>query len=155
MAVDMKRSTKIAPLALSTSYLTGSACIGISMMTLKSLGREIPEGTLFRAMLVSRERVIENRGEGYGNVIPDRARAKLISAAFLHHRRPWLTAPITVASVAFAKLAWCLSLCWLSVLGSQGDAGQFRTPRHIIDFMVEVLAPQKSGTILDPASGNA
>ncbi|MCJ7623701.1 MAG: hypothetical protein MUO76_09375, partial [Anaerolineaceae bacterium] len=24
----------------------------------------------------------------------------------------------------------------LSVLGSQGDAGQFRTPRHIIDFMV-------------------
>lgn len=31
----------------------------------------------------------------------------------------------------------------LSVLGSQGDAGQFRTPRHIIDFMVEVLAPRK------------
>jgi len=26
----------------------------------------------------------------------------------------------------------------LSVLGSQGDAGQFRTPRHIIDFIVEV-----------------
>ena len=24
----------------------------------------------------------------------------------------------------------------LSVLGSQGDAGQFRTPRHIIDFVV-------------------
>ncbi len=33
----------------------------------------------------------------------------------------------------------------LSVLGSQGDAGQFRTPRHIIDFMVEVLAPQNRG----------
>jgi len=31
----------------------------------------------------------------------------------------------------------------LSVLGSQGDAGQFRTPRHIIDFMVEVIAPPK------------
>jgi type I restriction enzyme M protein len=43
----------------------------------------------------------------------------------------------------------------LSVLGSQGDAGQFRTPRHIIDFMVEVLAPQKSDTILDPACGTA
>jgi type I restriction enzyme M protein len=43
----------------------------------------------------------------------------------------------------------------LSVLGSQGDAGQFRTPRHIIDFMVEVLAPQKSETILDPACGTA
>jgi type I restriction enzyme M protein len=43
----------------------------------------------------------------------------------------------------------------LSVLGSQGDAGQFRTPRHIIDFMVEVIAPQKDETILDPACGTA
>ena len=43
----------------------------------------------------------------------------------------------------------------LSVLGSQGDAGQFRTPRHIIDFMVEVLAPKKNETILDPACGTA
>ncbi|HOK05014.1 MAG TPA: N-6 DNA methylase, partial [Victivallales bacterium] len=36
----------------------------------------------------------------------------------------------------------------LSVLGSQGDAGQFRTPRHIIDFMVEVTSPKKNETIL-------
>ena len=43
----------------------------------------------------------------------------------------------------------------LSVLGSQGDAGQFRTPRHIIDFMVEVVAPKKGETILDPACGTA
>ncbi|HPB91128.1 MAG TPA: N-6 DNA methylase [Rugosibacter sp.] len=43
----------------------------------------------------------------------------------------------------------------LSVLGSQGDAGQFRTPRHIIDFMVEILIPQKHETILDPACGTA
>lgn len=43
----------------------------------------------------------------------------------------------------------------LSVLGSQGDAGQFRTPRHIIDFIVEVIAPQKGETILDPACGTA
>jgi type I restriction enzyme M protein len=43
----------------------------------------------------------------------------------------------------------------LSILGSQGDAGQFRTPRHIIDFMVEVLAPKKGETILDPACGTA
>src|SRR5262249_16469308 len=41
----------------------------------------------------------------------------------------------------------------LSVLGSQGDAGQFRTPRHIIDFIVDVLDPQKDETILDPACG--
>ena len=43
----------------------------------------------------------------------------------------------------------------LSVLGSQGDAGQFRTPRHIIDFIVEILAPKKSEVILDPACGTA
>jgi len=43
----------------------------------------------------------------------------------------------------------------LSVLGSQGDAGQFRTPRHIIDFMVEVVKPQKNENILDPACGTA
>lgn len=43
----------------------------------------------------------------------------------------------------------------LSVLGSQGEAGQFRTPRHIIDFMVEVVDPKKNETVLDPACGTA
>lgn len=43
----------------------------------------------------------------------------------------------------------------LSVLGSQGDAGQFRTPRHIIDFMVEIIDPQKHEIIMDPACGTA
>ena len=43
----------------------------------------------------------------------------------------------------------------LSILGSQGDAGQFRTPRHIIDFIVEVLSPTKDDSILDPACGTA
>ena len=43
----------------------------------------------------------------------------------------------------------------LSIMGSQGDAGQFRTPRHIIDFIVEVVDPQKNETVLDPACGTA
>ena len=43
----------------------------------------------------------------------------------------------------------------LSIMGSQGDAGQFRTPRHIIDMMVEITAPTKNETILDPACGTA
>ena len=43
----------------------------------------------------------------------------------------------------------------LSVLGSQGDPGQFRTPRHIIDFMVEITDPKKTETVLDPACGTA
>ena len=43
----------------------------------------------------------------------------------------------------------------LSILGSQGDAGQFRTPRHIIDFIVSVIDPKKNEVILDPACGTA
>lgn len=43
----------------------------------------------------------------------------------------------------------------LSIMGSQGDAGMFRTPRHIIDFMVNVVQPTKDDTILDPACGTA
>lgn len=43
----------------------------------------------------------------------------------------------------------------LSIMGSQGDAGQFRTPRHIIDMMVEITAPAKNESILDPACGTA
>ena len=43
----------------------------------------------------------------------------------------------------------------LSFTGSQGNAGQFRTPRHIIDFIVEIVNPQKNESILDPACGTA
>ncbi|MDD4089697.1 MAG: N-6 DNA methylase [Tissierellia bacterium] len=43
----------------------------------------------------------------------------------------------------------------LMILGSQGDLGQFRTPRHIIDMMVEIVDPQKGDYILDPACGTA
>ncbi len=43
----------------------------------------------------------------------------------------------------------------LSVMGSQGDAGQFRTPRHIIDFLVAIIDPDKGDTIMDPACGTA
>ncbi len=43
----------------------------------------------------------------------------------------------------------------LSIMGSQGDAGQFRTPRHIIDMIVEIVQPAKNDRILDPACGTA
>jgi type I restriction enzyme M protein len=43
----------------------------------------------------------------------------------------------------------------LSVMDSQGGAGQFRTPRHIINFMVAALDPRKNESILDPACGTA
>jgi len=43
----------------------------------------------------------------------------------------------------------------LNIMGSQGDAGQFRTPRNIIDFIVNIIKPKKTDTILDPACGTA
>ncbi len=43
----------------------------------------------------------------------------------------------------------------LSIMGTQGDAGQFRTPRHIIDFIVAIVNPKKGERILDPACGSA
>lgn len=43
----------------------------------------------------------------------------------------------------------------LQEMGSQGNAGQFRTPRHIIDFIVSIINPQKHEVILDPACGTA
>lgn len=41
----------------------------------------------------------------------------------------------------------------LMSMGAQGENGQFRTPRNIIDFIVEVVDPDKGDTILDPACG--
>ncbi|MGB2580771.1 MAG: N-6 DNA methylase, partial [Minisyncoccia bacterium] len=38
-------------------------------------------------------------------------------------------------------------------MSSQGDAGQFRTPRHIIDFIVAVVNPTMEDKVLDPACG--
>ena len=41
----------------------------------------------------------------------------------------------------------------LSKIATAGQNGQFRTPRHIIQLMVEMTAPQPEDTICDPASG--
>ena len=41
----------------------------------------------------------------------------------------------------------------LKCMGIQGENGQFRTPRHIINFMVACLDPQPGDRILDPACG--
>jgi len=43
----------------------------------------------------------------------------------------------------------------LSKLSQAGTLGSFRTPRHIIKFMVDVIDPKKGETILDPACGTA
>ena len=43
----------------------------------------------------------------------------------------------------------------LGKLSTAGIAGQFRTPRHIIRAMVEILDPKPTDTICDPACGTA
>ena len=43
----------------------------------------------------------------------------------------------------------------LSKLASAGQNGQFRTPRHIISLMVDMVAPTPHDTICDPACGTA
>ncbi len=43
----------------------------------------------------------------------------------------------------------------LSELNQAGKAGQFRTPRHIIRMMVEIINPQLGEKVLDPACGTA
>ncbi len=43
----------------------------------------------------------------------------------------------------------------LSELKTSGKNGQFRTPRHIIQMMVELLDPKRGETICDPACGTA
>lgn len=41
----------------------------------------------------------------------------------------------------------------LAKIASAGQNGQFRTPRHIIRLMVELMAPTPNDVICDPASG--
>lgn len=43
----------------------------------------------------------------------------------------------------------------LNKMSTAKNAGQFRTPRNIIDFIVDVVKPTKNDTILDPACGTA
>lgn len=43
----------------------------------------------------------------------------------------------------------------LSKIAQSGTNGQFRTPRHIINMMVELMQPTPDDTICDPAMGSA
>jgi len=43
----------------------------------------------------------------------------------------------------------------LSKLTTAGINGQFRTPRHVIDTMIEIIDPQPTETVCDPACGTA
>ena len=43
----------------------------------------------------------------------------------------------------------------LGKIAAAGENGQFRTPRHIINMIVELMKPTLKDLILDPAMGSA
>lgn len=43
----------------------------------------------------------------------------------------------------------------INEIATSGKNGQFRTPRHIINLLVELVAPQENNKIIDPACGSA
>lgn len=43
----------------------------------------------------------------------------------------------------------------LNKMSSAGDLGQFRTPRHIVNMMVELVQPRIDDVVVDPAMGSA
>ena len=83
----------------------------------------------------------------------------IFKAAFLPYRSPE-TLGLFLKEISFFDYSHPEELgnayeYLLSIMSSQGDAGQFRTPRHIIDFIVEVLNPSKDDKVLDPSCGTA
>ncbi len=65
-------------------------------------------------------------------------------------------APTTLESGAMRKdLKGDLYEYMLSKLAQAGTNGQFRTPRHIIEMMVEMVKPRLGDRICDPACGTA
>jgi type I restriction enzyme M protein len=90
--------------------------------------------------------------------LPDLFRA-IFKAAFLPYRSPE-TLGLFLKEISFFDYTHSEELgnayeYLLSIMSSQGDAGQFRTPRHIIDFIVDVSNPTKDDKVLDPACGTA
>ncbi len=95
---------------------------------------------------------------GDAKQLPDLFR-DIFKRAFLPYRDPE-TLALFLKEIAYFSYSHSEELgnayeYLLSIMGSQGDAGQFRTPRHIIDFMVDVVDPGKEDTVLDPACGTA
>jgi len=43
----------------------------------------------------------------------------------------------------------------LKQISQAGELGQFRTPRHVIRAIVQIVDPQIGGTVYDPAAGTA
>ena len=46
-----------------------------------------------------------------------------------------------------------MNICCIKISVS-GQNGQFRTPRHIIEMMVQMVEPRSNDVICDPACGS-
>src|SRR3954453_3430923 len=97
----MKRSTNTAPVSLSTSYLMGSPCIGISMTTLQSFGTPAPEGTRSKLMRDGSQGNAGSRRPNESRLYRAAATITLVLAtAFVPLTRVYAADPPTVAELA-------------------------------------------------------
>lgn len=83
----------------------------------------------------------------------------IFKSAFLPHRSPEVLG-LFLKEMSYFDYAHSEELgnayeYLLSIMSSQGDAGQFRTPRNIINFIVKAVNPTKADKVLDPACGTA
>lgn len=97
-----------------------------------------------------RRKLLEDNGGGFATFFQDASfliqkPSLLVSAVNMIDRLP-LTAGDTKGDL-YEYL--------LSKLTTAGINGQFRTPRHIIKMMVEIVSPQPSERVADPACGTA
>src|SRR5215207_2428655 len=133
----MKRSTKIAPDSLSTSYFTGSAFIGISMITLKASGTCLPGETLSRDMICFRQRRISRRG-----INPHFTYAKLLGSSArpggdqsldcLEQGAPSLARSKHSGKIFFIKLVECV------LVEVQDAESAFRIEVHVLEGLPSI-----------------
>lgn len=96
----------------------------------------------------------------YNSALPDTFRSIFKNATIPYRDADTLTSFLKIIDANFdynedsEQLGDAYELL-LNILGSSGDLGMFRTPRHIIDFIVSIVEPNKDDRILDPACGTA
>jgi type I restriction enzyme M protein len=97
-----------------------------------------------------RRKLLDNNGGGFSTFFQD--------ASFLIQKPSLLVSAVAMIDklpLTEGDTKGDLYEYLLSKLTTAGINGQFRTPRHIIRMMVEMLAPQPSERVADPACGTA
>lgn len=97
-----------------------------------------------------RRKLLDNNGGGFSTFFQD--------ASFMIQKPSLLVSAVTMIDnlpLTDGDTKGDLYEYLLSKLTTAGINGQFRTPRHIIRMMVEMLAPHPTERVADPACGTA